>query len=66
MKEFNNCDNCEYTECFFNKKNNKKIKVEIIKDEDWKDEFVECAVSNEYCGGVCPHTTCPKYTGEEE
>ena len=28
MKEFNNCDNCEYTKCFFNKKNSKKIKVE--------------------------------------
>ena len=65
MKEFNSCDNCEYTECFFNKKNNKKIKVEIVKDEDWKDEFVECTTSNEYCS-VCPHTTCPKYTGEEE
>ena len=61
-----NCENCEYTECFFNKKHNKKIKVELVKDDEWVDEFTECSIANEYCEGACPHVTCPKYVGLEE
>ena len=60
-----NCKNCEYLDCLLNIKSGKKIIVEIVKDEDWKDEFTECDTSNEWCC-VCPHVTCPKYTGSEE